>query len=103
MNRGRAMSNKIKNTITINGKRYVCKIYFLSGYDDGYTIVFKGYRPQNRELIHPCIGCSEHGSYYHGELLTYNQDNGRHLGKRAAFNSLPVAVQNVIIRELTTE
>jgi hypothetical protein len=97
------MSNTIKNTVTLNGKRYVCKIYFLSGYDDGYTIVFKGYRPQNRELIHPYIGCSEHGSYYHGELDNYDPKDAQHIGKRVAFNDLPEAVQKVIILELTTK
>lgn len=91
----------MKNTVTFNGKRYVCKIYNKPEYKDNYTIVFKGYRPRNRELIHPYIGCTEWGSYYHGELYNYNPRDAQHLGQRVAFNDLPEAVQNVIIRELT--
>jgi len=97
------MSNKINNTIILNGKRYVCKIYNKPEYNDKYTIVFKGYRPRNRELIHPYIGCSEFGNYYHGELTGYNTSEFKHLGKRVSFDNSPEAVQQVIIRELTTK
>lgn len=101
MSRGVTMSNTIGNTVTLNCKRYVCKIYYKPEYKDGYTIVFKGYRPRNRELVYPYMGCTEYGSYYHGELYNYDPDNAKHLGRRVAFNDLPDAVQKVIIGELT--
>lgn len=94
------VSRRIPNTIIHNGKRYVCKIYDKPGYLDRYTVVFKAYRDQGK-LVYPILasGVDPNGMSYHNELY-YPFHKGKHLGKRVSFESLPVAVQNLIRGEL---
>lgn len=89
----------MKNTILVNGKRYVCKIWDSPGTFDRYTIVFKGYRV-NGCLVIPYIASSLTGSgfWLHGELV---ERPGRYLGNRVSFESLTSELQFRIIQELT--
>ena len=95
----------MKNTILVNGKRKVCRIFDtgLDGSVDRYTIAFKGYRPRNLEMWYPYLAannCPFHpqGFGQHGESKTFI--TGRHLGKRVAFESLPVDVQTFILQSI---
>lgn len=93
------LTARIKNTIMHNGKREVCRIFDNGGATcDRYTIAFKAYRI-DRELWYPYLASSEKPFHPQGfgqwsearEFLT-----GRHLGKRVAFDTLPVDVQRFI-------
>lgn len=94
---------KVRNTVTVNGKRYVCKIWDNEGETfDRYTVAFRGYRDRGR-MVYPYIGASTrpfspHGYGEHG----WNDDplGGANLGKRVAFDTLPEDVQKFIIQEL---
>lgn len=91
---------RIKNTIMVDGKRIVCRIFDLGeSFNDRYTIAYKGFRSSSGRMVYPYTGCcdtpfspqgiAQHGE--HSEFLT-----GKHLGKRVAFESLPKDVQQLI-------
>lgn len=111
--------NKIKNTILVNGKRKVCRIWDNQGETlDRYTIAFKGYKLKYKRnlsrkalddyyatrdtgLIYPYLGCNTapfQGIGYHGESREFL--TGKHLGRRASFESLPVDVQRFISQSI---
>lgn len=92
----------MKNTILVNGKRYVCKVYDTPEFFDRYTAVFKA-RKGTRGLYWPYLGMSENpfnplGFGQHGELT---EPPASHLGKRVDFDKLPEDVKKCIIQELT--
>lgn len=93
----------MKNTILVNGKRYVCKVYDNPETYDRYTAVFRGTRYNSGRLYWPYLGMSENpfhpfGFRQHGDL---NEFPGTYLGKRVDFNKLPEDVKKCIIQELT--
>lgn len=96
----------MKNTITLNGKRYVCRIYDNGGETlDRYTFCFKARRTLDGILYYPYMGAGEtpfhpQGVGYHGDSPT--KIDGKHLGKRIAFESLNEDCKKLIIQELTT-
>ena len=95
----------MKNTIAVNGKRKVCRIYDtgLDGAFDRYTIAFKGYRVAGFGTVYPYLASSENPFHPQGfgmhcesrEFLT-----GRHLGKRVSFDALPEQVQDFILQSI---
>lgn len=97
--------NRIKNTIMVNGKRKVCRIFDmgLDGPFDRYTVAFKGYRAEGHGIIYPYLGSSDNPFHPQGfgqygeskEFLT-----GKHLGKRVRFDSLPADVQRFILNNI---
>jgi hypothetical protein len=88
----------MKNTITVNGKKKVCVIYGNPQYlNDQYTVVLKMFRVRGTP-VYPYLGVSVFGDYYHGE--SRKSIRGAHLGKRIAFEDVPLIVRNAIIREL---
>jgi hypothetical protein len=106
---------KVKNTIMVDGKRKVCRI-FDAGYGDDkpmdrYTIAFKGYIPNAKDgyrglgygVVYPYLASSENpfhpqGFGQHGESRQFL--TGKHLGKRIAFETLPVDVQTFILNNI---
>lgn len=102
------MATRIPNTIMVNGKRKVCRI-FDTGPDgpvDRYTIALKGFRDnasRERSLVYPYLaancapfhplGFGQHGESRH--FLT-----GRHLGKRIRFEDLPEQVQRFVLQNI---
>jgi hypothetical protein len=96
---------KIPNTIMVDGKRNVCRIFDTGpdGSFDRYTIAFKGFRRSGYGLRYPYLGSSEYpfhpqGFGQHcesGDFLT-----GRHLGKRIPFDSCPPDVQKFILQNI---
>jgi len=95
----------MKNTILVNGKRKVCRI-FDTGADgsvDRYTIAFKGYRVSGFGMVYPYLASDNtpfhpQGFGQHGESLT--SMTGRHLGKRVCFDVLPLQVQQFILENV---
>ena len=89
----------MRNTINVNGKRYVCKIYDNDGETiDRYTVVFKAFRSHGR-LYWPALASSEspfspQGFGQHVELSNQPAD---YLGKRIAFEDCPADVQTFIL------
>ena len=92
---------RINNTIMVDGKRKVCRIFDNGGASvDRYTIAFKGYRMAGRGMVYPYLASSSHpfhpqGFGQHGESREFL--TGKHLGKRVAFDTLPVDVQKFIL------
>ena len=94
----------MKNTIMVNGKRKVCRI-FDSGenFADRYTIAFKGYRVSGYGMVYPYLasgGTPFHpmGFGQHGESKYFL--TGKHLGKRVEFDSLPDQVKTFILENI---
>jgi hypothetical protein len=94
------MKPRIKNTVILNGKRYVCRIYDAGDkFVDHYTIAFKGYYLPGYGMIYPYLSSSDApyhpgGVGLHGESRTFMK--GRHLGKRVRFEELPAQVREFI-------
>ena len=94
------------NSVYKNGKKYVCRIYDDGGETfDRYTICLKAYRSY-RGLIYPYLAASTHpfdahGFGQHGENDT--PIDGKHLGKRIAFEDCPKDVQDFILQNLGKE
>jgi len=95
---------RIKNTIIVNGKRKVCRIFDNGGTSiDRYTIAFKACKVNNIFTIYPYLASSANpfhpqGFGQHGESREFL--NGKHLGKRVAFDSLPVDVQKFVLNNI---
>lgn len=93
---------RIKNTILIEGKRMVCRIYDTGpdGAIDRYTIAFKSYRVEGYGMVYPYIACDTQpyhpqGYGQHGESSVFL--TGKHLGKRISFEGLPHDVQKLVL------
>ena len=92
---------RINNTIMVEGKRKVCRIFDNGGASvDRYTIALKGYRVEGWGMVYPYLASSSHpfhpqGFGQHGESREFL--TGKHLGKRVAFDTLPVDVQTFIL------
>ena len=96
---------KIKNTIQLNGKRKVCRIFDTGthGPVDRYTVAFKGYRLGNLGMVYPYLACCD--SPFHPQGFgQYGESNefltGKHLGKRISFESLPDQVKQFILQNI---
>lgn len=92
---------RIRNTIQANGKRKVCRIYDAGdAVIDRYTIALKGHRVQGHGMVYPYIasGIDPRGCSAHGESKEYL--TGRHLGQRVSFDTLPEAVQRLILSNI---
>lgn len=95
----------MKNYITLpDGRRKTCRIFDAGDkVNDRHTAVYRAVRSRNR-LFWPYLGMNEmpfspnQGVCQHGEL---NEKPGRYLGKRIAFEQLPIDCQKVIIQDLT--
>ena len=98
------VNKRIKNTIMIDGKRKVCRIYDAgSGVCDRYTIAFKGYRAEGYGMVYTYLASSDHpfhpqgfGQYGESEFFLA----GKHLGKRVDFEALPVDVKKFILQSI---
>jgi len=97
------MRNRIPNTIMVDGKRMVCRIWDTG--DDGpvdrYTVALKGYR-YNGRATYPYLAASAYpfhpqGFGQHGESVTFLK--GKHLGKRIRFEDCPPDVQRFILKQ----
>lgn len=94
----------MKNTILVNGKRKVCRIFDNGGATaDRYTVAFKGYRVERDGMVYPYLACNENpfsplGFGQHGESRDFL--TGKHLGKRVAFDLLPDQVQKFILQNI---
>lgn len=93
---------RVKNTIMVRGKRKVCRIFDmgLDGPFDRYTVAFKGYRVKGYGMVYPYLASSDNpfhpqGFGQHGESKEFI--TGKHLGKRARFESLPDSVKKFIL------
>ncbi len=89
------------NTIMVNGKRKVCRI-FDAGPEpaDRYTIAFKGFRLEGYGMVYPYVAAGPTpfhpgGFGLHCESRYYL--TGRHLGKRIRFDALPSDVQHFVL------
>lgn len=98
---------RIKNTIMIDGKRKVCRIYDAGSSDnspvDRYTIAFKGYRAEGYGMVYPYLASSDHpfhpqGFGQHGESKFFL--TGKHLGKRVDFEAMPADVKKFILQSI---
>lgn len=96
---------RIKNTILVNGRRKVCRIYDAGGVVyDRFTVAFKGYRADGHGMVYPYLASSKNpfhpqGFGMHGESRDFL--TGKHLGKRVHFDSLPVDVQKFILQNIS--
>ena len=95
----------MKNTIAVNGKRKVCRIYDtgLDGAFYRYTVPFKGYRANDYGMVYPYLASSDNpfhpqGFGQHGESKEFL--TGKHLGKRVSFEYLPELVQQFILQSI---
>lgn len=98
------MRNRIPNTIMVDGKRMVCRIWDTG--DDGpvdrYTVALKGYR-YNGRATYPYLAASAYPFHPQGfgqydESVTFLK--GKHLGKRIRFEDCPPQVQQYILQSL---
>lgn len=99
--------SRIKNTIMVNGKRKVCRIYDAGNSDnapaDRYTIAFKGYRLDGYGMVYPYLASSDRpfhpqGFGQYGESKEFM--TGKHLGKRVDFEALPKDVKAFILQSI---
>jgi len=87
----------------VDGKRLVCRIFDNGGATvDRYTIALKGYR-WVLGMVYPYLASSTNpfhpqGFGQHGESREFL--TGKHLGKRVAFDSLPVDVQKFVLNNI---
>lgn len=92
----------MKNTVIINGRRYVCRIFDNGGKTiDRYTVCLKAYRVRGR-LVYPYLAGSENPYIcfgQHGE--SDHKIDGKHLGKRISFEDCPEMLRKWIRCELT--
>lgn len=92
---------KIPNTILVDGKRIVCKIWDNEKSFDRYTIVLKAIRDNQRgRLYWPVIGANEFPFHPQGfgSVNTYEYNiGGNHLGKRIDFDSCPIDVKKLVL------
>lgn len=95
---------RIRNTIIIDGKPKVCRIFDGGdAFADRYTIAFKGYFVPGHGMVYPYLASGPSPFHPMGfgqhceskEFLT-----GRHLGKRVSFDSLPLGVQKFILQSI---
>lgn len=98
------MQARIKNTIAVDGKRKVCRVYDAGPeLADRYTIALKGHRLEGWGMVYPYLASGENPFHPQGfglhcdsrEFLT-----GRHLGRRVAFDTLPEPVQRFILTNI---
>ena len=91
-------STRPANTVTIDGKRYVCRIYDNGGETlDRYTIALKARRDPLGRLYYPYLASSTspfHSFGQHGESEHFLR--GGHLGTRVAFEDVPEEVREFI-------
>lgn len=87
---------KTPNTISVNGKRNVCRVYDLGSGLDRYIICFKGYRSR-LGMVYPYLVSSVNPAGYSGHEESKEFMTGKHLGKRISFDELPEAVQIFVI------
>jgi len=98
------MKQRIKNTVMVDGKRKVCRIYDNEGGTvDRYTIAFKGYHIPGYGMIYPYLASDENpfhpqGFGQHCESRQFL--SGRHLGKRVRFEDVPGDVQVFILKSI---
>lgn len=99
------MASAIKNTIMVNGKRRVCRIFDTGpdGPADRYTIAFRGARLQCGALWYPYLASGDtpfhpQGFGQHGESKVFL--TGRHLGRRVSFEGLPADVRQFILQSI---
>ena len=95
----------MKNTIAVNGKRKVCRIFDLGpdGAFDRYTIAFKGYHVSDYGMVYPYLASSD--SPFHPQGFGMHCDSreflkGKHLGKRISFDALLEQVQRFILQNI---
>jgi hypothetical protein len=93
----------MKNSITLNGKRYSCRIYDSQQYADRYTVCFRAVKVADK-LWYPYLAMGAtpfhpQGFCQHGDS-PYKID-GKHLGKRISFDDLPLDCKKIIEQELT--
>ena len=96
---------KTTNTLKINGKRYVCRIFDAGDtFADRYTIAYKGTRHRGGPLWFPYRACSENPFHPQG-FGQYSENptflTGKHLGRRVSFDALPADVKKLIVQDLT--
>lgn len=93
----------MKNTILVNGKRKVCRIFDKPEYADRYTIAFKGYRVEGYGMTYPYLASGDTPFDPQG-FGQYSESNifltGKHLGKRVSFESLPDQVKQFILQSI---
>ncbi len=99
------MKTRIFNTIIVNGKRKVCRIWDTGpdGPVDRYTIAFKGWRLAGHGMVYPYLAANDApfhplGFGQHGESRTFL--TGRHLGRRIRFDDLPDQVQRFVLQNI---
>lgn len=95
-------TSRIKNTILVNNKRKVCRIFDtgIDGPCDRYTIAFKGYRIEGYGMVYPYLAANDYpfcpngfGQYCESRLFL----TGKCLGRRVSFDSLPADVKKFIL------
>jgi hypothetical protein len=93
---------RVKNTVTVNGKRKTCRVYDAGvDFTDRYTIAFRGLRDNQGRMYWPYLASGSapfHGFGQHGESRHFV--NGKHLGKRVSFDSLPTDVKKFILQSI---
>ena len=99
------MKTRIPNTILVNGKRKVCRIFDTGpdGAVDRYTIAFKGWRYPSHGMVYPYLASNDvpfhpQGFGQHGESDQFL--TGKHLGKRIRFDALPEQVQQFVLQNI---
>ena len=95
----------MKNTILVNGKKLVCRIFDAEGqgYADRYTIAFKAKRHARHGLYYPYLSANAYpfhpqGIGMHGQSVHFL--TGRCLGKRITFEQCPADVQKFILQNI---
>lgn len=94
----------MKNTILVNGKRKTCRIYDAGpDFADRYTIALRGYWVEHHGRVYPYLASGPspfhpQGFGQYGECGAFI--NGRHLGKRVTFESVPADVQKFILQNI---
>ena len=94
----------MKNTIIVNGKRKTCRIYDAGeSVMDRYTIAFRGYRNSRSRMVYPYLSASENPFHPQGfgqQVDSHFFLDGKHLGKRISFESLPESVKKFILQSI---
>lgn len=99
-----ALKPRIKSTIEHNGKRKVCRIFDNGGANFfRYMVALKSTKHSRHGIVYPFLLSTDtpfDKNRQGGELLSSQFITGKHLGKRIAFDSLPVDVQKFILNNI---
>ena len=93
---------RVSDVVELDGVKYSCRVYDNGGETlDRYTICLARRKTTRGGSVYPFLACNSepfHGIGQHGE--SPNKIDGKHLGKRVEYATLPEEVKRFIKQNL---